>query len=410
MFNQVKAKLTMLYSLSLLCVLFSFIGLLYFLISDEIIEKEIDEIKVYYNKEKSDFIEDLHDRKHHSLEYEPNRAIFYYVFNPQGKLIFGEESLPTLDSWLVKNPKIDGQSFIERVEWKQYHLLLVKKPLTLNRNIYGYVILGMNITSEKHLIQSITWTLIGLTFLFSLLFAGLGYYFAGQAMKPIRNAFFKQEKFVSDASHELRTPLSIFYSSVDLLLREEKDKLSDYGIEVLDDVKTEANLMRSLINNLLLLARSDKNQLPIERKDVNLSRLLMAIYKKFSRIASKSIHFEQRIQSGVTLSCDEVKVQQLIYILLDNAFRYTKEGKVVLSLQSKNGITTITLQDTGCGIPSKDLPFIFDRFYRADLSREKGGAGLGLSIAQTIVTAHGGEIHANSIEGEGTTLTIIFKE
>lgn len=124
----------------------------------------------------------------------------------------------------------------------------------------------------------------------------------------------------------------------------------------------------------------------------------------------KQIQFEQKIQAGVTLLCDEVRMQQLLYILLDNAFRYTEEGKVSLALQSENGIKTIIVQDTGCGIPPKDLPFIFDRFYRADLSREKGGAGLGLSIAQTIVTAHGGEIYAKSSEGEGTTFMIEFKD
>lgn len=410
MFNQLKAKLTLLYSLSLLCVLISFIGLLYLLISDEINEKEVDEINVYFKKEKSDFIEDLYEGKHHGLEYDPNRAIFYYVYNRQGMLVDGEESLPSLAGWLETKEMLKGKSFTKRVEWKQEHLLLVKKPLKLNEDSYGYVILGMNITSEKHLIENITWVLIGLTILFSLLFAGLGFYFAGQAMKPIRNAFYKQEKFVSDASHELRTPLSIFYSSVDLLLREEKENLSAYGLEVLDDVKTEANLMRSLINNLLLLARSDKNQLPFDMKEVNLSNLLMTIYEKFSRTVMKHIQFEQKIQAGVTLLCDEVRMQQLLYILLDNAFRYTEEGKVSLALHSERGIKTIIVQDTGCGIPPKDLPFIFDRFYRADLSREKGGAGLGLSIAQTIVTAHGGEIYAKSSEGEGTTFTIEFKD
>lgn len=410
MFSQVKAKLTILYSLSLLCVLVSFIGLLYLLISDEINEKELDEINVYFNREKSDFIEELYEKKHHGLEKDPNRAIFYYVYNRQAELIYGEESLPSLSSWIEENMLTKGKSFTERVEWKQEHLLLVKQPLSLNENPYGFVILGMNISSEKHLIQNITWTLIGLTLLFSLLFAGLGYYFAGQAMKPITNAFHKQEKFVSDASHEIRTPLSIFYSSVDVLMREEKENLSSYGQEVLEDVKTEAYLMSSLINNLLFLARSDNDQLSLEMKEVNLSGLLMIVFKKFSRIAPESIQFEQNIKTDITFICDEVRVQQLLYILLDNAIRYTTEGKVILSLHSENGVTILTVSDTGCGISSKDLPFIFDRFYRADLSREKGGSGLGLSIAQSIVKAHGGEIYAVSNEGEGTVFTVIFND
>ena len=103
------------------------------------------------------------------------------------------------------------QDFLtKRMEWHQMHLLLVKKPLRIDDMTQGSVILGLNITSETHLIQNIMWTLFIMTVVFSLLYAFMGYYFAGQAMKPIKIAFRKQEKFVSDASHELRTPLSIF--------------------------------------------------------------------------------------------------------------------------------------------------------------------------------------------------------
>ncbi|MFZ7942204.1 MULTISPECIES: sensor histidine kinase [Bacillaceae] len=409
MFNLLKAKLTLLYSFSLLCLLLLFISLLYVLISHEINEKEVDELQVYFSKEKWDFMEDLDENDHHGLEYEPNRTIFYYVFNRQNKLIYGEETIQNLSSWIEKNNSLNEDSYTKRMEWQQQHLLLVKQPLRSNGKLHGFVILGMNITSEQHLIQNITWTLIILTLVFSLFFAFLGYYFAGQAMKPIKNAFQKQEKFVSDASHELRTPLSIFYSSVDLLMREEKDKLSPLGQEVLEDVKTEASLMNNLINNLLSLARSDKNQLTLVMKEMNLSSLVSAVYKRFSRKITNQIKFDQKILPDVYLVCDEVKIQQLLYILLDNAFRFTNEGKVALSLTVKNTKIIITVEDTGCGIAADDLPYIFDRFYRADLSREKGGSGLGLSIAETIVTAHRGKIYVESTEGRGTVFTVIFE-
>ncbi|WP_066061903.1 sensor histidine kinase [Neobacillus soli] len=410
MFNQVKAKLTVIFTLSLVCLLISFIGVLYLLISHEISVKELEDIQVYFDKEKADFIEDLYENDHHRLEFDPNRTIFYYVYNQKGELVYGEETIQSLSGWVEKDANANEDEFIKRAEWEQYHLLIVKKPLEGNGNLHGFVILGKNITSEKHLIQNITWALFALTLLFSLLFAFLGYYFAGQAMKPIKSAFHKQEKFVSDASHELRTPLSIFYSSIDLLTREERENLSPYGQEVLHDVKTEAGLMSSLINNLLFLARSDKNQLTLDWKEVNLSDLLTSIYIRFSRKITTSVQFEQNIQTGISLTCDEVRIQQLLYILLDNAFHYTKEGKVTLSLKTEEGKKMITVADTGCGIAPNDLPFIFDRFYRADLSREKGGSGLGLSIAKTIVTAHNGKIFARSNEGKGSVFTVIFEK
>jgi signal transduction histidine kinase len=409
MFNRVKTKLTFIYTFSLVCLLILFIGLLYFLISHEIYEKEVDDIQVYFNKEKEDFIENLYENDHHELEFDSNRTMFYYVYNQKGEFVYGEEIIQSLSDWINKNDYANGDSFTKRAEWEQYHLLLVKKPLKNNGQMHGFVILGMNISSEKHLIQNITLTMIVLTLIFSLLYAFLGYYFAGQAIRPIKQAFQKQEKFVSDASHELRTPLSIFYSSVDLLMREEKERLSPYGQEVLQDVKTEAILMSSLINNLLVLARSDKNQMNLDITVVNLSDLLTSIYTKFQRKITNTIHFEQSIQSGIYLNCDAVRIQQLLYILLDNAFRYTREGKVTLSLKVENRKIIITVEDTGCGISAEDLPYVFDRFYRADLSREKGGSGLGLAIAKAIVSAHSGKIYASS-NSEGSVFTVIFEE
>lgn len=405
MFNRVKAKLTVIFTLSLLCLLLSFIAVLYFLISHEINDSEEDEINVYFDKEKGDFIEDLYEKKHHRLEYDPNRLIFYYVFNQKGEFVYGKESVQSLYGMMEKSSVSGADSFTKRIEWKQYHFLFVKKPL----DQHGFVILGMDITGDRHLIENITWTLFVLTLLFSLLYAFLGYYFAGQAMRPIKTAFHKQEKFVSDASHELRTPLSIFYSSVDLLMREEKGNLSPFGQEVLQDVKLEAHLMNKLVNDLLVLARSDNNLLILEKEDVNLSLLVASICKRFSRKIVNNIRLEQQIPSGIYLNCDEIRIQQLVYILLDNALRYTHEGKVTVTLTEKTDEKIITIEDTGCGIAKADLPFIFDRFYRADVMREKGGSGLGLSIAKSIVTAHGGELFASSTIGKGSVFTVVFK-
>lgn len=403
MFKQVKKRLTFLYTISLLCLLFLFIGILYFLISHEINQKQVDEVNGYFSKEKMDFMEDLNEKKHCGVEYDPNRTIFYYVYNQEGNLRYGKEVFQNLVGQIKKT---EGNSYIKRMEWGKKHLLLVKKPLVINGVLHGFVVLGMDITGEAHVIQNITWTLVGMTLFFSLLFAFLGYYFAGQAMIPIKRAFLKQEKFVSDASHELRTPLSIFYGSLDLLQREEK--LSAYGLEVLADARAEAELMNKLINNLLFLARSDKKALPLRLENVNLSELLENTCKRFSRRKAESIALITNIQKGIYLRCDELKIQQLISILLDNAFRYTIEGKIIVSLDTRIERLLITIEDTGYGISSTDLPHIFDRFYRADLSREKGGTGLGLSIAKSIVDAHGGKISASSIEGEGSKFIVIF--
>jgi signal transduction histidine kinase len=409
MFHKLKSKLTLLFTFSLLFLLLCFIGILYLLISQQIIQNEKDDLQSFYNKEKMEFVEDLYEKEHRVLKYEPNREIFYYIFDEKNQFIFGEETIKKFSGWIEeKNLTEKSNAYIKQVKWKQSHLILLKKPLHTNGYLHGYVIIGKDISSEKHLTENITWILLFLTLFFSILFGFMGYYFAGQAIKPIKAAFNKQEKFVSDASHELRTPLSIFYSSIDLLRKEEKDNLSSFGLEVLDDVKAEAELMNKLIHDLLFLARSDKNVLALEKKEVNLSELTHTIFKRFSSKSAANLAFIEKIEDGIHFTCDETRIQQLLYILLDNAFRFTKAGQVELALKTNGGKIVLTVSDSGCGIPLNDLPHIFDRFYRSDLSREKGGSGLGLSIAKAIVTAHGGKIIASSDLGKGSVFTVLF--
>ena len=231
-------------------------------------------------------------------------------------------------------------------------------------------------------------------------------------MVSIQHSYNKQKQFVSDASHELRTPLSIFLGSVELLEREEKDRLSPIGHEVLDDLKTETMHMSKLLENLLFLSRSDQNQQPIKKEPVNLSSLLEKICHRFQTIIPESIEFTSQIEDGISILADSTRIQQLIYILLENALHYTESGEIQVSLSSSNQQAIIEVSDSGQGIEAKDLPHIFDRFYRADNTRDRSGVGLGLSIAKTIIENHQGSIQVKSTPGFGTTfsITLPFKE
>ncbi|NMD71411.1 HAMP domain-containing histidine kinase [Bacillus sp. DNRA2] len=412
MFNDVKKKLTFLYTGSLLISLIIFISLLYYLISHQIVLKQQHELSDFYEKERHEILENYYeDDDEQELEFDPGKRIFFYVFSHEERLIFGNETIRNYSyrlehEYLLKSKS--GSEFIKD-RWQNQHLLILKDLIPISDNKQATIFIGMDITNEVHFIQNITWILIGLTIIFSLLFGLLGYYFAGQAMKPIGKAFEKQRKFVSDASHELRTPLSIFYSSVDLLMREEKENLSPFGQEVLLDVKSESEMMSKLINDLLFLARSDNQQLVLERKDINLSKLLHSLVDKVSRTISAQVSLESSIQDDLHFFGDEVRIQQLMYILIDNAFRYTPNGTVTISLIKNQTGINITIEDTGVGIQADDLPHIFDRFYRADKSRVRDGSGLGLSIAKTIVEAHNGKISAKSEPDVGTKFTITFK-
>lgn len=410
MFKSVKSKLTYLFTCSLLTILIMFILSLYLLITNEIRKNEVDEINKYYEMEQHEWIEELFKHKHGHIEYEPERNMFYYLFDKRGKLVDAEENINGFSSF-IENKKLylKTEDFITELEWKKSHLLLARYNLEYEDNVVGTVILGMEITNEKHLIKNIIWILVVLTILFSGIFAVAGYFFAGQAIKPIQKSYLTQRKFVSDASHELRTPLSIFYSSIDLLDKEEKKNMSSFGQDVLEDVKNEAELMNELLNDLLFLARSDQDHIELEIHEVNLSKLFFDLLKRFTRILPPTITLISEIEEEVFIKGDATRLQQLLYILLDNASNYTQDGSIRCILQHDERDIHIKIIDTGSGIDKKDLPLIFDRFYRSDPSRNRKGTGLGLSIAKTIVDAHSGEIHVDSEINKGTEFHIIFK-
>lgn len=408
MFKRVKRKLSFLYTISILACLIIFIIVLYGFVSKAIKEEEIAELTQYLDKEKHDFIEDLEKGKH-KFEYDRSRPIFYYLLSPDQEIVYGKEAIEGFSNELKESKLEKEAKVIKEMDSDNSHILLMKTPLHDDGILIGYAIIGKDITPQKHLIQTILWIFIILTIVFSIFLGLLSYYLAGQAMKPIQQAYLSQKKFVSDASHELRTPLSIFYASLDLLTREEKNRLSDFGQEVVADLKMETTAMRHLIEDLLLLARSDNNQLIIEQKQVDISKLAQSIAKKFALTIPNHLQLISNIEEGLYVIGDAERIQQVIYILLDNAVCYTSEGQITFTVKNIKGYVTIKVSDTGVGIPEQDQSKLFDRFFRSDSARNRTGTGLGLSIAKTIIDAHHGDIKVESKLHEGTTFTILLK-
>ena len=176
------------------------------------------------------------------------------------------------------------------------------------------------------------------------------------------------------------------------------ENLSPFGQEVLSDAEAEVVHMQKLLEQLLTLARADQ-QITLRKEKVNLSQLTETTVQKFQRLSPLPI--KSMISPNLYVMGNEDKLRQVLYILFENALRYTQQGTISLTV-TKQGII---LHDSGIGINAKDLPHIFERFYRSDEARAKGGTGLGLAIAQTIITQHNGTITASS-EQTGTVFTI----
>jgi two-component system sensor histidine kinase CiaH len=268
-----------------------------------------------------------------------------------------------------------------------------------------------NIDSEQAILDRLLTVLVAGTLIGGAVTILAGFFLAGRALVPIRISWEKQQQFVADASHELRTPLAVIQSQAELLFRH-PDRTIEAESEKISTVLKETRRMSKLVSDLLTLARSDSNQMEIERKPLLLDRLLADVSWQFAQMAElKGIKLTTDLQPGIHLEADEARLRQLLVILLDNALKYTAElGRVHVACRRTLHGAELLVEDTGEGIAPDDLPHVFDRFYRGDKARTSrdGGTGLGLSIARWIVEAHHGKIRVDSKPGLGTTFSVLL--
>jgi len=243
------------------------------------------------------------------------------------------------------------------------------------------------------------------------MFSGIaGFVLAGRTLSPIEKAMNEQKRFISDASHELKTPLSTMQTSIEVSLRDKKLSLKE-AKKVLNEMLSDVNNLKYLTNTLLGLSKYQQNQ-HIVFENINSVKFSKEVYEKFKKQANqKNIKLTKKIENFNFLgNSDELK--KLISILLDNAIKYTpKNGKISLSIYKNKKFVYLKVKDSGIGISQKDLPHIFERFYRADSARtsaqnDEGGFGLGLSLASDIVKSHKGKISVNSQLNQGSTFVV----
>jgi signal transduction histidine kinase len=229
-----------------------------------------------------------------------------------------------------------------------------------------------------------------------------------QMIDRIQSSYERQNRFVSDASHELRTPVAVIQGYADLLDRWGMDH-RDVMEESVNAIKDETGNMKQLIEKLLFLARADKNQLTLKMEEFVLDDLLEEIASESRLLDTGHIITCRMEAAGIEICADRSCLKQALRVFMDNAIKYTPSGGVIeiSALKTKKQVT-IAVTDTGIGIPTEDIPLVFDRFYRSDLSRtrESGGHGLGLSIAKWIIESHDGKIEVQSAVGKGTRISI----
>jgi two-component system OmpR family sensor kinase len=327
---------------------------------------------------------------------------------------------------------------------------MISVALTDNGAVFGVLQVGESLAQLDATLQSITLALLVIT-PFVLLLGALGsYWLAKRAFRPILyltrtareikagdlhrrvpvprsrdevydlaltlnemigrldQAFTQQRRFVADASHELRTPVTVIRSITDVAL-EDPLNLDEYGV-LLREINAEAERLGVLINDLLMLARADEEQMPLDREPVRLDLLAFDVAASMEPLAiERGIELQVQTLEPATVSGDTARLIQVLMGLVDNALTYTNAGgTIALGVAVHGSEACLTVRDTGIGIASEDIPYIFERFYRADPARSRaaGGSGLGLSIAHWVIQAHGGSIAVESQVGQGSTFTV----
>ncbi len=226
-----------------------------------------------------------------------------------------------------------------------------------------------------------------------------------ETLERLERLFEIQRRFLADVSHELRTPLTAIRGNLDLLRR-----LSPVDRESMGAIDSEVERMTRLVNDLLILAQAESGRLPLAHDAVELDTLLLDVYKEGKTLAQGKVVLRIGREDQVRVIGDRDRLKQVLLNILSNAIQYTpRGGQVDIGLARVGEWARLTVTDTGSGIHADDLPHVFERFYRADSSRQRsrgGGAGLGLSIAYWITRSHGGNLEVASEPGEGTTFSV----
>lgn len=229
-------------------------------------------------------------------------------------------------------------------------------------------------------------------------------------LERMRNSYKSQIRFVSDASHELRTPIAVIQGYANMLDRwgrEDKEILD----ESIESIKSEAENMNRLVENLLFLARGDSGRTVLRLEDLNINQLMCDIYDEFVMIDS-SHEFSLDLRADINAQADASLLKQCMRILVDNAIKYSPKGTDIIMRLQKRGekFYSVEVQDYGIGVKKDDSDKIFERFYRSDpaRNRQNGGSGLGLSIGKWIADKHNGYLELLSYEDVGTRISLVL--
>lgn len=410
-----------------------FMVIVYFLLYGVTVSTQEDQLKKLVTQEASVIKKKLINGKKPSIQnfvMLTDEQFFYYVVDAKGKLLTGDELYHQLRPKLTRklegwnpNPKEIRYEKINvsyYVPWntdinnRKIDLMMAGRKIYEGNEFIGTLYVGKSISNRIELFDWLLNIFAILLVVFSFVAFFTSYFMSRRAMSPILRSFMKQREFAADASHELRTPLSVILSSINALEMEKSVQEDEFSHSVLSNMKFEVKRMIKLVGDLLTLARADSEKTEINKEVFDFQEQAEKIVHSIEPLAGeKQINLALKAPSRLFVYGNRERLDQLLYILMENAIKYSPAGGTVnleLSVEKheKNKLLVILVKDEGIGIKPEERERIFERFYRTDKSRSKkfGGHGLGLAIAKWIVDSHNGWIHVEGESGKGSVFTI----
>jgi heavy metal sensor kinase len=416
---------------------------------DDALEGQVDDLKNFLQAQPLDrSIAKLREEVNETYAIE-HSGDYLEIYAEDNQLIYRSAFVETHQSTLLPPDQVEGPTMrSRRIDHRPFRFVFQK--LEINGHVYT-VEMGIPAGDAVETLHLFRFYLLMFAPLLLLVAAGGGYWLSRRALSPvdalvrsarevsgtnlsgrlqkletgdelqrlsdtlnemldrIESAFERITQFTADASHELRTPVSLIRTEAELALRRSRAE-AEYQ-ESLRHILLEAERTTTLIEQLLSMARADSGRETLHLQPVDLGQTLRTVVSGWQQVAAiRNLQFSSRIDAPDSFVLgDETLLRRLADILLDNAFKYTTSpGSVHLSLERKGESAVLTVHDSGVGIAEQEQGRIFERFYRVDKarSRAQGGAGLGLAIAQWIVTQHRGSIAVESSPGQGAAFHV----
>ncbi len=418
---------------------------------DVFLVEELDEAVLDFDR-LGDDPDQLHSSYNRQATSHPRRHLFIQLIDDKARLAWSSEQTPTPDI-VPTSATASGRPITlgeYRIVSREVGGRDARAPMTL--------IVGCWLGRSQMDMQRFTNLLLGVGVVLLLIAPLGGYLLAGRATRPIARiirvtnrlhpsrleerlpirgtcdeldqlsetinsfldriaAYLRQSReFTANAAHELRSPLTALQSSLEIALN--ADRTTEQYKEVLSVLLEECGQMRVLVNQLLLLAEGDAGRLHLHSEALRMDQIIASSLEMFQVVAeSAEVELTARRLEPVMIHGDGNKLWQVVNNLIDNAIKFTPAGgrvSVTFFLDEAKHESVLEVTDTGPGISSQDLPHIFDRFYQGDKARQREtpsrGLGLGLSICQAVIDAHGGTIEVASTLGQGTTFTVRLPE